>query len=157
MSAEELTSIAILELHRKPEWRSKSSNGDPFPFALTVMRRDFLDVVRKAEAKRTVIHENPDIGSWKSQDDNSFTTNDGVQAAEDESNLRFLDRTLRPDPVVKAYFEAVILKGLTKRADIAQEIGVTVQEVTDIQRKLPSKSRVIERGYLARPRRTQKV
>jgi DNA-directed RNA polymerase specialized sigma24 family protein len=122
-----------------------------------MMWRDFLDLVRRPEAKRTEIHEDTDIGSWQSQNGDSFTTNEGVQAAEDESHLRFVDRILRPDPMVKAYLEAVVIKGLTKRADIAQELGVTVQEVTNIQRRLASKNRVIERAYLARPRRTQKV
>jgi hypothetical protein len=116
------------------------------------MWRDFLDVVRRDEAKCTEIYEDTDIGSWQSRDGDSF-----IQAAEDESYLRFVDRILRPDPMLKAYLEAVVIKGLTKRADIAQELGVTVQEVTNIQRRLASKSRVIERAYLARPRRTQKV
>lgn len=158
MSANDLASNTLLKLMKSDEWRSNSPNGDPFPFAYTVMRRDFLDLIRSGAARTTQIIEDADIGFREPPTSGPAAENDGLQAAEAASLFELIKRVIRPDPLMAAYLEAVAIKGLDKREEIAQEMGVTPQEVTNVKRRLTPKLELIRRVFsAARMRKTQKV
>jgi hypothetical protein len=146
MCARDLAAKTIVELLKDDQWQSTSQNSDPFPFALIMMKRDFLDLVKRPEFKRTVIIESDDAGFGQQETGSSCISNNGFEAVENAAFVESLKRILRPDSMMAGYLEAVVVKGLSKRTDIAYELGLTEQEVTNIKRKLIYKARLIRRA-----------
>jgi DNA-directed RNA polymerase specialized sigma24 family protein len=147
MSAKDLAADTIMELVKRDQGHTTSSSEDPFPFALKMMKNDFYDLVKSAEFKRTLIVETTDVDSSQEEIDSYYVSNTGFEAAEAAALVESLLRILRPDPKMKAYLETWLIKGISRRTDIADEMGVTEQEVTNIKRRLLYKLGLLKSAF----------
>lgn len=110
-----------------------------------VMRNDFLDLVKEGrEYKRTKVLEPSDGGesAW-GKHGNKPTLADLPGDAEEgfySLNAAIVARRVLPlvkgDAELENYVDAVLRGGCTKREDIATYLGITVQEVTSLRKKL---------------------
>ncbi|MDQ3816249.1 MAG: hypothetical protein M3362_00995 [Acidobacteriota bacterium] len=110
-----------------------------------VMRNDFLDLVKEGrEYKRTKVLEPSDGGesTW-GEHGNKLTLADLPGKAEEgfySLNAAIVARRVLPfikgDAELENYVDAVLRGGCTKREDIATYLGITVQEVTSLRKKL---------------------
>lgn len=141
-SATELARNAALEFFKgeKVKWRPKTPDEDPYPLIVEVMRNDFLDLVKKSETKQTVILDATRNKADYRELELVRDSNDGFVSAEAASLARSLYPLIKGDQKLKDYIDAVCLCGLRKREDIAELLGITPREVTDLQRRLNDES-----------------
>jgi DNA-directed RNA polymerase specialized sigma24 family protein len=145
VSARDLASKAVLDLLKGAERHPKLLDGDPFPYALRAMRNDFLDLLKREEFKRASASASIDDAAVTSE--NLANSGNGLETAEARSLVRSLDRFLGNDAMLKAYLEVRVVRGVDNRADIAHLLGVSAREVTDIQRRLIYKAKLLERVF----------
>ncbi|MCA1636555.1 MAG: hypothetical protein LC802_23415 [Acidobacteria bacterium] len=158
VSARDLASKAILNLLKGAERHPKLLDGDPFPYALRAMRNDFLDLLRREEFKRASTTVSLEDGDNRLALENLAGSDNGLEAAEAASLVNSLGRFLGHDEMLKAYLEVRVVRGVENRADIAYLLGVSAREVTDIQRRLIYKARLLERVFAhVRPGGRKKV
>jgi len=139
MSAKDLVSKTILILLTDGLWKSVSRPEELLPFALRIMKHDFLDLVKSPRYKLTA-HDPQDIYNIPSP-------NDDFEAAEAASLLAWLVNILRPDEKIKTYLEVLLMRGVIDRADIAHEMGISAQEVTNIRERVRPKVKIIRDAF----------
>ncbi len=140
-SAKDLAYNAVLEVLSKPEiWRPKTPDEDPFPLLVTIMRHDFLDLVRAdREYKRVDILDIHTDESNKGGLDQIPDATDGYCSAEAAALAKSLRPLVGDDPELTDYLDAVLVFGKEKREDIAELLDITPQEVTNRKRRLQTK------------------
>jgi hypothetical protein len=136
-SAKDLAYGALLHmLNNDPEWRPKKPDEDPFPLLVTVMRHDFLDLVKKSEYKRTAVmspysdEETPEALDQLPDLKDSYVSAEAALLAQDLYPL------VEGDQDLKDYIDAVLLLGIFKPEDVAEALGISDQERRNRQRKL---------------------
>jgi DNA-directed RNA polymerase specialized sigma24 family protein len=108
---------------------------DLFSFLRTVMRHDFLDLIKSHEYDRTDV-----IDAVKAVEDEQpgpvleelpdASAGDGFYSLEAAAIARKVLPLVEDDPELKEFVEAVLCFGRWKREDIAEILGITPQEVT---------------------------
>lgn len=118
-------------------WRPQSADDDLFPFLLTVIHHDFLDLVKQGRAyKRTVITDANNRSEAQLELGNIPVSANSFDPAEAAALAKKLHTILGDDTELKEYVTAWLVKGLEKRADIAYSLGISLQEVTNRKRRL---------------------
>lgn len=130
---EVVTSFIVGE---KLEWRPKRPDEDPFPLLVTVLKHDFLDLVRGGRAhKRTVV-----VGSLQEKEDlGGGYPDQAVQIhmkAEDLVTKERVYDLVKGERQLQEYVEVVLELGLTKPKDIAEFLGISSDQVRNRQRRL---------------------
>jgi len=136
VSARDLASRAILNLLKGAKTHPNLLSEDPFPYALTTMRNDFYDLVKRKEYKRASRIISIDDDQNRRDLENIPGPDNGLAAAEAATLVNSVERLVGHDKMLKAYLEALVVKGVESRADIAEMLGMSVREVTDIHRRL---------------------
>jgi DNA-directed RNA polymerase specialized sigma24 family protein len=136
MSARDLVSNTILNLMKEDQLRSVSASGDLFPFAFRMMRNDFLDLVKSAEYKQTLITESISGEHKQSLMASLSSTHDVMENAEVAALVNSLKASLDLNEMEKSFLDVWLVKRVAKREDIAYILGVRKQEATNIKRKL---------------------
>ena len=129
-TAEDLAQNALLEVLMDDSlWKPKTSDEDPYPLLVTIMKHDFLDLIKSAGHNKTEVVDNLD---------DEVDQDDYVSA-----EAAILARQLRPfvedDPDLIDYIDAVLMFGLHKREDIAELLVITPRQVSDRRTKLQIK------------------
>lgn len=141
-SAEDLAVDVISDLivGEKVEWRPKQPDEDPFPLLVTVLKHDFLDLVRKGRAyKRTRV-----VGSLQDEEDlgriaHPELATDVYNNAEDAVTKEKVYALVKGDGEMEEYVEAVLELGLTKPKEIAEFLGISSDHGRNRQRRLRTK------------------
>lgn len=129
--------VTALILGEKVEWRSKRPDEDPFPLLVTVLKRDFLDLVREGRAhKRTVV-----VGSLQEEEYlGRIEHPDGAaeihMTAEDAVTKEKVYALVKGEKELEEYVEVVLELGLTKAKEIAEFLGISSDQVRNRQRRL---------------------
>lgn len=137
MSAKELAYSATLEfLKKESEYRPKSDD-ERFRLILTIMKRDFIDLVKKGrEFQRTVILDATKDGDGRSEFENLPAPDDGFASAE----AALVAYTLYPltdgEQELIDLIDAVTRCGCRKKEEIADLLSTSPEEVTRRQKKL---------------------
>jgi|GEM_PF-1602980 len=131
----------------KIKFRAKSAETyekDLFNLLRTVMRHDFLDLIKSGDYERT------DVIDALRSDDNGPTNPagpvleelhdssgcDGFYSLESAVVARRVLPIISDDPELKEFVEAVLCLGCWKREDVASALDITPQEVTNRKRRL---------------------
>lgn len=135
MSAKELVYSATLEFIKKEgEYRPKSDE-DRFRLILTIMKRDFIDIVRRLGKHKTItLDAVRDDG--RNEFENLPDPNDGFASAEAASVARSLYPLTQGEQELKDVIDAVAVFGCRKREDIADLLSTSPEEITKRQKKL---------------------
>ena len=155
-SAEDLVLDTVQEFIRgeKVEWRPKCPDEDPYPLLLTVMRRDFLDLVKKGRAhKRTKVvdslEEEENIGSMEREVvdiEEIFSLAEGDAATKE----RIYSLVAGHKELVE-YVEAILELGLTKKPkELAEFLGITSDQLRLLQRKVRTRLAGWHRSVMTR-------
>lgn len=147
VSARDLASKAILNVLKGAERHPALLDEDPFPYALRAMQNDFFDLLKREEFKRAATIVSIDDCDNRRALENLAGSDNGLEAAEAASLVNSLERFLGHDEMLKAYLEVRVVRGVENRADIAYLLGVSAREVTDIQRRLIYKAKLLERVF----------
>ncbi len=149
MSARDLAAGTFLNLLEKGMLRP---DEDMFPLAYRMMKRDFLDLIKSAGYKRTLIIDSINGDHSGQGIENIPSPSNGLEPAEAAILVNSLQRLLGRDERLKAYLDVLLIKGLESRADQAEALGVSEQDVTTIRRRLAYKTNVWIRVFAnARP------
>lgn len=122
---------------QKVEWRPKQLDEDPFPLLVTVLKHDFLDLVKKGRAyKRTVV-----VGSLQEQEDlGRIEHEEGLSAihtkAEDAVTKETVYALVKDEKELEEYVGVVLELGLTKQKEIAEFLGISSDQVRNRQRRV---------------------
>lgn len=140
-SAKDLAYGAILEVLKDDtiQWKPKGQNDDPFPLFVTVMRHNFLDLVKDGrEHKRTTILDPNDKNGERKQRDlgNLPDDKDQFSSAEAAALAYKIYPCLNGDAELKDYVDAVLIFDLHKREDIAVLLGTTPEDISKRRRRL---------------------
>jgi hypothetical protein len=137
MSAKELAYSATLEFIKKQDEYRPKSDGDRFRLILTIMWRDFIDLVKKGrEFQRTVILDDAVGGNGQSELEKLPDPTDGFASAEAASVARSLYPLTDGEQELKDVIDAVAVFGCRKREDIADLLSTSPEEITKRQKKL---------------------
>lgn len=138
ISAVDLVYDAIVHvLNSEVGSRLVATDGNPYPYILTVMRHDFLDLVKQGrEYRRTVIADESEGCHAENLFEDALDRPDAYALSDAASLVRKLHLILGSDIELKEYVTAWLMDGLDKRADIAYHLGVSEQEITTRKRRL---------------------
>jgi DNA-directed RNA polymerase specialized sigma24 family protein len=126
-SAEDLAQNALLEVLMDDSlWKPKTPDEDPFPLLITIMKHDFLDLIKSSGYKTT------DVIDIQEQDDDR----DGYISATAAILARQMHSIVDHDPALTDFIDAVLLFGLHKREDIAELLGITPRQASERRAKL---------------------
>lgn len=137
ISPEDLACNAIAEfveevLEKPLRWKLNDPHENLFPYIEKIMRHDFLDLVKDGRAyKRTVI---PNPKSKDSEETAGHT--DGFYCADAKILADDIYALVGDNRKLKDFVDAVLLFGKHKREDIAEILGISPQEVTNLKREL---------------------
>jgi hypothetical protein len=158
MSAQDLAAKTILNIIEGGYWNPESSGVDMFPLAYRIMKRDFLDLIKRTEYKQTEITESIESNHDQHDVENLPSPDNGFQAADAALLVNSLKRLLGHDEMAKAYLDVWLVQGLDSLEDKARALGVSEREVTDIRRRLVYKTNLWARVFRnVRPGREKKV
>jgi hypothetical protein len=149
MSAKDLAAGTLLNLLEKG---MMLPDEDMFPLAYRIMKCDFLDLIKSPDYKQTQIIDSIDGEHGQQGIENIPSPNNGMEPAEAALLTNSLQRLLGSDEMLKAYLDVLLIKGLESRADQAEALGVSEQEVTNLRRRLAYKTNLWIRVFAnARP------
>lgn len=121
--------LTVLEKYH--ELAKTGSEEEIIKLAYRIMWRDFLDLVRSADYKTREnlddVTNGPNEPSVEAKQ---------AKAEEDRSSAKKYYAVAKEDAELTQYIEAVLELPGYKREDVAEFLGVTVQEVTNRQRRL---------------------
>lgn len=123
VSAKDLAQTAALELFKNAHKYDFNEEQQCFSLAVTIMRRDFLDFIKKGSYKKTDSGELPDEVNTKCELNETLVANKFYDLAKGDQNL--ID-----------FIDAVIFLKTYKREDVADLLCISKQEVTNLQRVL---------------------
>lgn len=133
-----LTKFIMGEIKWQPD-SEESANKEAYALLKTVMRHDFIDLVKSGrEYKRTEVRDlrrESEKGEPTLEDlaDDSLNIFYSLGAAVVERQVYPL---LEDAPELKEYIQAILYGNCSKREDIAAYLGITPQEVTNRHKKL---------------------
>lgn len=121
-------------------------HADVFRVLRRVMRNDFLDLVKPRRAyKRTDIYDVVSTSSAAVDEDPNRSPSLDEIASYEESDFEALElhsveqrvfEAISDDLQLKEYVRTVLREGCVKREDIAEHLGITLQEATNRRRRL---------------------
>jgi nitroreductase len=147
MSAMDLVAKTIDDLIERGHWIPGSGGKVPYPLAYTALKHDFLDLVE--EFKTTRITESV-------EDDYKNEIKLPAVVVDQESPTLWVNSLkpyLRNDPQAIQFLEVWLEEGIESHAVSARRMGVSVQDVINIKRRLTSKIRIWERLWRRKDRR----
>jgi hypothetical protein len=136
MCALDLVAKTIWDLIDHGQW-TPGSGEDIYPVAYKALKRDFLDLIKSAEHRTTEISE-----SIEDEHRDRLTAEAIPQGTEGALLVNSLRPYLKNDPEALEFLEVLLVKGFEAHPDIADEMGVTVQDVINIKRRLRLKNRL---------------
>jgi DNA-directed RNA polymerase specialized sigma24 family protein len=144
-SAEDLVLDTVQEFIRgkNVEWRPKSTDEDPFPLLLVVMRRDFLDLVKKGRAhKRTKVVDSLEEEENRGSIEQEVVDTEEIfsQAEGDDLTKERVYSLVAGDKELEEYIEAILeLDLIRKPKELAEFLGITSDQVRLRQRRVRTK------------------
>lgn len=141
MSAVDLVYDVVLEVFKKRDHLLiDAPDGDPFSYLATILRCDFIDLVRAGrEYRRTTIIEADQTSGEIFDDKRTRNLEEEFTQAEAAVLLRKLHLLLGDDEELKEYATVIVLQGLQKRGHIAEALNITPAEATVRKRRLAYK------------------
>lgn len=119
---------------------SSAQGADPFPFIATVMRHDFLDLVKQGrEYKRTRMADDQEDERTQRELARMPAQADGIDEARNSVLFSQVCSIIGADDKLRRLLEALLIRGLVKRAELAYDLEVDEQEVTNMNRRLAYK------------------
>jgi hypothetical protein len=136
-SAKDLVYGAILEfLKKEAEYRVKSDE-DRFRLILTIMKRDFFDLVKpRREHSRTLILDEEHDGGLSRRLANKQDSEEIFAAVDAASEAKKLYHLAEGERELIDLIDAAAEIGQRKKEDIAYVLGVTSNQLTNMQKKL---------------------
>lgn len=132
-SPQDLAQDSLMTFFNEDKWRPKTSDEDPFPYILTIMRNDFMDVLKSSAYKKTSSQEEYDqLRRFAKASVLSAKINDVDKKILKEQLYKFVS----DQKDLKDYLDAVFELRLDKREDIAEVLGLEANEVTNLSRRL---------------------
>ena len=151
VSARDLAFNAILEFLKNEGQYNLKSDEDRFRVIYTIMKRDFIDLVRKGRAHdRTLILDAAVDANGRSEFENLPDTRDDFASAEAASVARSLYPLTDGDPQLKNLIDAVAMFNCCDRDEQADLLGVTPTEVTNMKKRLKYRRATRQRTARAR-------
>jgi hypothetical protein len=141
VSAKDLVYGAILEfLKKEPQYRVKSDE-DRFRLIVTIMKRDFFDLVKpRREHSRTVILDEEHDGGLSRKLANQQDSKEVFASADAASEAKKLYHLAEGEKELIDLIDAAAEFGHLKKEDIAYLLGVTPDQLTNMQKKLRYRS-----------------
>jgi hypothetical protein len=136
-SAKDLAYGAILEfLKKESEYRLRSEE-DRFKLIVTIMKRDFFDLVKpRREHNRTVILDDEHDDGLSQKLANEQDSKDVFSAAEAASEAKRFYHLAEGEQELIDLIDAAAAFGHLKKEDLASLLGVTSNQLTNMQKKL---------------------
>jgi hypothetical protein len=137
VSAKDLVYGAILEfLKKEAEYRVKSDE-DRFRLIVTIMKRDFFDLVKpRREHSRTVILDAEHDGGLSAKLANQQDSQEIFELAEARSEAKRFYHLAQGEKELVDLIDAAAEFGHLKKEDVAHLLGVTSNQLTNMQKKL---------------------
>ena len=152
VSAEVLALDAAIEFFEgeKVKWKPKSIDDDPFPLIMTVMRHNFIDIVRSAGHRRARLLEPLTDEEGASAFEHLATSDSNIgKLLANPSGFTDVEARILADEMAEEFYvyadgdqdlkdviDAVIYGECRKRREIADLLTISVQEVTDRWKRL---------------------
>jgi hypothetical protein len=149
VSPEDLAVDATVEFFQGEtvKWCPKDPYEDPFPLVVTVMRNNFIDLLRSADHQKIKLIEDTLDENWKCRLENVSTLDQGLSDLLNRPTIGFTEVEAK---ILAEYFypfaegnqdlidiiEAVVFFKCRKRREIADLLDISPQEVTDRWEKL---------------------
>jgi DNA-directed RNA polymerase specialized sigma24 family protein len=125
-SAQDLAQKAMLEVVKDESiWPPGASEDDLLKILITIMKRDFLDLVKSSPYK-----------TYAGLQDRLDTPSDGYISANASILARQLYRIVGDSRELRDLIDAVLIFGLYKREDIADLLHITPAQVSRLRAKL---------------------
>ena len=135
----DLASRTILKLMTGDQWRPGTGGKDIFPLAYVMLEHAFFDLIKSAGHRLTVITDSEEGEDLKEIASSESPYDDA--AAKEQAGI--YKRHFENDEMAKKFLDAIQKPGVETREDLALELNVTVQEVTNIQRRIQYKLHLI--------------
>jgi hypothetical protein len=143
-SAEDLAGKTLLNLIEGGYWNPADDDEVPFALAYRMMKRDFLDIIKKKEYELTEITDSIDGENDRRDIENLPAPNTGFEAVEAKLLASSVKRLLGKDEQAKVYIDLCLAQGLESPSDVARAMGVSEQAAINIQRRLRYKTKLWE-------------
>lgn len=147
ISAIQLVTNTIDDLIERGHWVPGTEQKDPFPMAYTALKRDFLDL--KLVFENTSISDNIDKDYKTQMRDRSHLIDQESPALW----IHSLKRYLRNDPQAIRLLELQLEEGIEANPQLAEILGLTIQDVINIKRRIVSKALIWKRLWRGKKRR----
>lgn len=136
-SAQDLAYNALLEFLKNQHRYRVKSDEDRFRLTVTIMKRDFFDMVKpRREYSRTVILDAAYDGGLSQRLAEEEDTRNVSAAADVASEAKRFYHLAEGEQLLIDFIDAAAEFGHLKREEIADLIGVTPGELTNMQKKL---------------------
>lgn len=142
-TARDLVGDTFVKLLVSKKWHPGSGEADIYPFARVSLLHLFIDLLRRSE-HHTAANVDPEEAEKGGQLVNPPSFDSPFRAIASKEAYDALMTHIGPaDEKGRAFVEA-IQNGATTRAEIAEDMGITVEEVTNIQKRLHYKLSKVE-------------
>lgn len=140
----------------KVEWHPKNPDEDPYPLCLVVMKRDFLDLVKKGRAhKRTKVVDSLEEEENRGSIEQEVLDIEEVfrQAEGDAVTKERIYSLVAGDKELEEYVEAILeLEFIKKPKELAEFLSITTDQLRLRQRKARTKLAGWHRSVMTRYR-----
>lgn len=139
-TARDIVGDTFVRLLVSGKWHPGSGGPDIFPYAKVILDHLFVDLLRRSEHRTAADVDLEEVERFRK----STERDSPFRAIASKETYEWIMRQLGPDKMARAFVEAV-QNGATTRAEIAEDLGVTSQEVSNIQRRLQYKLHNMEK------------
>jgi len=137
LSAKDLVYGAVVEFLKKQANYRIKSDEDRFGLIVTILKRDFLDLVKRGrEHSRTVILDSEHDGELSAKLANKEDPENVLERVEAQSEAKLLYHLAEGEKQLIDFIDAAAEFGHLKKEELASLIGVNVHELTNMQKKL---------------------
>jgi len=140
-TARGLVQDTFVKLLKSGKWHPGSGGPDIFPLAKVILENLFRDLLRKSEHKNSASIEAQEADQTREFIDHNAVSPFKAIAAKE--TYEWILRQMGSDKMARAFVIAV-QNGATTRAEIAEDLGVDVKEVTKIQKRIQYKLHEME-------------
>jgi len=136
-TAKDLAYSAALEFLKNEDRYRVKSDDDRYRLIVTIMKRDFFDLVKKGrEHSRTVILDAEDDRDQYKRLSEQDDTRDVSAAIEKASEAKRYYHLAEGEQTLIDFIDAAADFGHLPRKELAELVGVTPSELTNMQKKL---------------------
>lgn len=132
-SSQDLAQNALLVFLEEDKWRPTVEEDDPFPYVFTIMRNDFMDLLRSSAYKTT---EKKSDYDYLCHVIKIVAMSEAVNDIDKGILREQLYKLVDDQQLMKDYLVAVFEMGLYEHEEIANVLGVETKEIAKLRKKL---------------------